>query len=151
MTTMRSVSDKPIHVEIDGGYQSAPMETGESMGKIIRDLSKYGNVVVANSNLDASYGPAQFMATAKFYGMEDGTTMDDTGQLEEKKHLDNCFNFLSRGAGTLAHCSLGADYTEYNNGTWIPMGITAVRISTIGQSRTRIKFRGWIRKEPIPT
>ena len=54
MTTMRSVSDKPIHVEIDGGYQSAPMETGESMGKIIRDLSKYGNVVVANSNLDAS-------------------------------------------------------------------------------------------------
>lgn len=122
MTTMRSVSDKPIHVEIDGGYQSAPMETGESMGKIIRDLSKYGNVVVANSNLDASYGPAQFMATAKFYGMEDGTTMDDTGQLEEKKHLDNCFNFLSRGAGTLAHCSLGADYTEYNNGTWDPDG-----------------------------
>ena len=117
MTTMRSVSDKPIHVEIDGGYQSAPMETGESMGKIVRDFSKYDNVIVGNSNLDASYGPAQFSATADFYQM-DGVTMDDTGQLDEKKQLDNGFNFLSRGIGTLAHCSLGADFSEYSNGSW---------------------------------
>lgn len=122
MSSMRSVSDKPIHVEIDGGYQSAPMETGESIGKIVRDLSKYENIIFGNSNLDASYGTAQFVATAKFYEVEDGITHDDTGQLEEKKQLNNAFNFLSRGAGTLAHASLGADFSEYNNGCWDPDG-----------------------------
>ncbi|MFC5404874.1 discoidin domain-containing protein [Cohnella soli] len=122
MTAMRSVTDKLITVEVDGGYQSAPMETGESMGKIARDFSKYGNVILGNSNLDAPYGVAQYTATAKFYGLQG--TMDDTAQPFEKEQADNAFNFLSRGAGTLAHSALGWDYSEFNSssGTWDPNG-----------------------------
>ncbi|WP_162309255.1 discoidin domain-containing protein [Cohnella abietis] len=122
MTAMRSVSDKVITVEVDGGYQSAPMETGESMGKIARDFSKYDNVILGNSNLDAPYGVAQYTATARFYQLQG--SMDDTGFSSEKAQADNAFNFLSRGAGTMAHFATGADYSEYNgsSGTWDPNG-----------------------------
>ncbi|MFD0715875.1 discoidin domain-containing protein [Paenibacillus sp. GCM10027626] len=122
MAAIRSVSDKPIHVEVDGGYQSAPMETGESMGKIARDISKYDNVILGNSNLDAPYGVAHYTATAKFYKLQG--SMDDTAQPSGKVHSDNAFNFLSRGAGTLEHSALGWDYGEFNDsrGKWDPSG-----------------------------
>ncbi|GBG06957.1 hypothetical protein PAT3040_01499, partial [Paenibacillus agaridevorans] len=122
MQAMRSVSDKPIHVEVDGGYQSAPMETGESMGKIARDFSKYDNIIFGNSNLDAPYGVAQYSATARFYGLKG--TMDDTAQPFDKAQTDNAFNFLSRGVDMLAHSALGWDYEEFNGGTgkWDPNG-----------------------------
>ncbi len=118
MTEIRSVTDKVIHAEIDGGYQSAPMETGESMGKMVRDFTQYNNVIVANSNLDSSFGVAQFTSTADFYGAENGNTMDDTGQLDEFKHVDNAFNFLAYGAGTLAHCHIGNDFAAWNGSVW---------------------------------
>lgn len=122
MQEMRSVSDKPIHVEVDGGYQSAPMETGESMGKIARDFSRYDNIIFGNSNLDAPYGVAQYSATARFYGLKG--SMDDTAQPTDKAQTDNAFNFLGRGVDMLAHSALGWDYAAFNGNTgkWDPDG-----------------------------
>lgn len=122
MQAMRSVSDKQIHVEVDGGYQSAPMETGESMGKIARDFSKYDNIIFGNSNLDAPYGVAQYTATARFYGLSG--SMDDTAQPFDKAQTDNAFNFLGRGVDMLAHSALGWDYIAFNGNTghWDPDG-----------------------------
>lgn len=121
-TSVRSATDKPFHVEVDGGYQSAPMETGESMGQVAHWFAGVKNVVFGNSNLDASYGIAQYSATARFYGY--AGTMDDTGQGAQKAHQDILFNFLGYGVNSLSHKSLGVDYTEWDEttGTWNPSG-----------------------------
>lgn len=121
---VRSVTDKPIVVEVDGAYLGASTESGSAMGWIARAMQNYKPIVFAASSAEEVYGAAQVAATARLYGYD--TAMDNASYQTEKMSEDSIFALQAKGIGTYSHSNIGISFegTGYDPVTdlWDPSG-----------------------------
>ncbi|MFC3798679.1 discoidin domain-containing protein [Cohnella sp. GCM10012308] len=105
---VRSVTDKPLSVEIDGTNLFSPMESQASVGLVARAFGDYKPFVLAGSSSDEVFGSAALAAAARFYGYD--TAMDNANYESAEISDDTMFGLMSKGIGTFNNSNLAEDF-----------------------------------------
>lgn len=122
VSEVRSATDKPLYVEIDGAHMFSPMESQANVGLVARAVSDYKPFVLASSSADEVFGPAAIAAAARFHGFD--TAMDNANYESRKLSDDTMFGLLAKGIGTFNNSNMAEDFngSGWTGTGWDPSG-----------------------------